>query len=324
MMVGCLLFEPASTHGTFALFLSALFVLAAGLPRPGGRQPADLHAGSAGDGQQPTHFRQASIRSARHCSPMWGLPSFWDPLQRSIRGRSPAARSTSFERPRPGGGAHLSCACRRDRSAGSRGLAAPSRIGEPPVQRVSVLRSFDLLSRPRFALRRVVHFLYVGGEVAIGSVIVNYLMHRACWESAPSRRASMCRSIGEAPCRPIHRGVRIAHRPRGDGSRRRRDQRDRADRDFRRHHRAAIGLLAPPIGLFNLTVSPIHPCERRTRQADRRGFRTHLHAIVGGAVVPIFTGQAAAFGPEVGARGSGHLLRRHRAVRGWAHRQRRA
>ncbi len=31
MMAGCLLFEPASTHGAFALFLFALFVLAAGI-----------------------------------------------------------------------------------------------------------------------------------------------------------------------------------------------------------------------------------------------------------------------------------------------------
>jgi FHS family L-fucose permease-like MFS transporter len=40
----------------------------------------------------------------------------------------------------------------------------------------SVLASFDLLKRPRFGFGTACIFLYVGAEVAIGSLIVNYLM----------------------------------------------------------------------------------------------------------------------------------------------------
>ena len=39
-----------------------------------------------------------------------------------------------------------------------------------------ILRAFNLLIRPRFAFGTLCIFLYVGGEVAIGSLIVSYLM----------------------------------------------------------------------------------------------------------------------------------------------------
>ena len=40
----------------------------------------------------------------------------------------------------------------------------------------NILHAFDLLKQPRFALGALCIFLYVGAEVAIGSIIVNYLM----------------------------------------------------------------------------------------------------------------------------------------------------
>lgn len=42
----------------------------------------------------------------------------------------------------------------------------------------SVLRAFNLLERPRFGFGAACIFLYVGAEVAIGSLIVNYLVQR--------------------------------------------------------------------------------------------------------------------------------------------------
>ncbi len=51
MMVGCLLFIPASQTATYGLFLFALFVLASGGgDRAGGLEPADL---AARPGAQP-------------------------------------------------------------------------------------------------------------------------------------------------------------------------------------------------------------------------------------------------------------------------------
>jgi FHS family L-fucose permease-like MFS transporter len=49
-------------------------------------------------------------------------------------------------------------------------------LQEGPPEAVPILRSFELLTRPRFAFGALCIFLYVGGEVAIGSVIVSYLM----------------------------------------------------------------------------------------------------------------------------------------------------
>jgi FHS family L-fucose permease-like MFS transporter len=47
---------------------------------------------------------------------------------------------------------------------------------EAAVAPTPILRAFNLLTRPRFAFGTACIFLYVGGEVAIGSLIVNYLM----------------------------------------------------------------------------------------------------------------------------------------------------
>jgi FHS family L-fucose permease-like MFS transporter len=50
------------------------------------------------------------------------------------------------------------------------------RLVEVPPTHTPILRAFNLLARPRFAFGTLCIFLYVGGEVAIGSLIVNYLM----------------------------------------------------------------------------------------------------------------------------------------------------
>src|SRR3984885_3582004 len=47
---------------------------------------------------------------------------------------------------------------------------------ETPAPATPILRAFNLLTRPRFAFGTLCIFFYVGGEVAIGSLIVNYLM----------------------------------------------------------------------------------------------------------------------------------------------------
>jgi FHS family L-fucose permease-like MFS transporter len=50
------------------------------------------------------------------------------------------------------------------------------RLVEVPAAPTPILRAFNLLTRPRFAFGTLCIFLYVGGEVAIGSLIVSYLM----------------------------------------------------------------------------------------------------------------------------------------------------
>jgi MFS transporter, FHS family, L-fucose permease len=50
------------------------------------------------------------------------------------------------------------------------------RLVETASSDTPILRAFNLLARPRFAFGTLCIFLYVGGEVAIGSMIVSYLM----------------------------------------------------------------------------------------------------------------------------------------------------
>jgi FHS family L-fucose permease-like MFS transporter len=50
-----------------------------------------------------------------------------------------------------------------------------TKLVETPAPSTNMLAAFSLLKRPRFAFGALCIFLYVGGEVAIGSLIVNYL-----------------------------------------------------------------------------------------------------------------------------------------------------
>lgn len=58
--------------------------------------------------------------------------------------------------------------------------------------------TFDLLKRPRFAIGTACIFLYVGAEVAIGSLIVSYLTQANVLGERRLRRASSCPFIGVA------------------------------------------------------------------------------------------------------------------------------
>jgi FHS family L-fucose permease-like MFS transporter len=58
------------------------------------------------------------------------------------------------------------------------------RLVETAESSTPILRAFNLLARPRFAFGTLCIFLYVGGEVAIGSMIVSYLMQPSTWGAA--------------------------------------------------------------------------------------------------------------------------------------------
>jgi FHS family L-fucose permease-like MFS transporter len=51
-----------------------------------------------------------------------------------------------------------------------------NRLTQRTTDASNILHAFDLLKQPRFGLGALCIFLYVGAEVAIGSLIVNYLM----------------------------------------------------------------------------------------------------------------------------------------------------
>ncbi len=178
MMAGCLLFEPASTHGAFALFLFALFVLAAGITTVQVvANPLISMLGAPATASSRLTFAQAFNSLGTTLFPYVGSAL--------ILGSFATIDPTTLS-----GGALDSFRVTETRVVVNTYLALAAAIAvlalcvwarrkalvETPAERVPVLRSFDLLTRPRFAFGALCIFLYVGAEVAIGSVIVNYLM----------------------------------------------------------------------------------------------------------------------------------------------------
>ncbi len=177
MTAGCLLFIPASTSGLFPGFLLALFVLASGVVLVQVvSNPLISMLGAPQSAHSRLTFAQAFNSLGTTVFPFFGA--------RLILG--------SFEDVEP---ANLDAAAQAAfRSAQTQvivhtyiGLAVAlvivaavvwlrrNRLPHVAVAGGGMLDSFDLLKRPRFAFGTLGIFLYVGGEVAIGSTLVSYL-----------------------------------------------------------------------------------------------------------------------------------------------------
>jgi FHS family L-fucose permease-like MFS transporter len=178
MTAGCLLFIPASSSGVFATFLVALFVLASGITIVQVvANPLISLLGAPATSHSRLTFAQAFNSLGTTVFPYVGAIL----ILGSLATVDPATLS----------GAALDAY----RSAETRvvvntyiGLAIAlsvvaalvwynrNKLVEATAPRVSMLRAFELLRQPRFAFGAACIFLYVGAEVAVGSVIVNYLM----------------------------------------------------------------------------------------------------------------------------------------------------
>lgn len=178
MTVGCMLFVPASSQGLFAFFLVALFVLACGITTVQVvANPLISMLGPAPTTSSRLTFAQAFNSLGTTIFPPVGSYLILSSLSKT----DPASLQ----------GAALD-AYRKTESVviGSTymGLAAAllilavlvwlwrKRLVETAPAPTPILRAFNLLARPRFAFGTLCIFLYVGGEVAIGSILVNYLM----------------------------------------------------------------------------------------------------------------------------------------------------
>ncbi|MGD0491432.1 MAG: sugar MFS transporter [Steroidobacteraceae bacterium] len=298
MTVGCLLFEPASTHGAFALFLIALFVLASGITTVQVvANPLISMLGPPSTASSRLTFAQAFNSLGTTLFPYVGSVLILGSLAAVDPATLAGAALDSFRVTETRVVVHTYL-----------GLAAAiallalwvwarrTALVEPPLERVAVRRSFDLLTRPRFGFGALCIFLYVGGEVAIGSVIVNYLMQGSVLGISAEQAgkhvpfywggAMVGRFIGAYLLRIIAPGKVLA----GAAS-------------------IVIGLIAISsqttgpisawsllaIGLFNSIMFPTIftlACEGLGKRAAE-GSGIICMAIVGGAVVPILTGKAA-------------------------------
>jgi FHS family L-fucose permease-like MFS transporter len=178
MTAGCLLFIPASASATFGVFLFALFVLASGITVVQVvSNPLISLLGPPRTAHSRLTFAQAFNSLGTTIFPYVGSIV--------ILGSLATVDASTLS------GASLDAYRAAETQVVVKtylGLAIAllivaavvwtrrNRLKTQHDQSGSIFHAFDLLKRPRFGIGALCIFLYVGAEVAIGSLIVSYLM----------------------------------------------------------------------------------------------------------------------------------------------------
>ncbi len=178
MMVGCLLFIPASQNATYALFLFALFVLASGVVIVQVvANPLISLLGKPKTAHSRLTFAQAFNSLGTTVFPIVGsiliLGSLATMSADQLTGAELDAYRTAETQAIVNG--YLGIAAALAVVAGAVWLFRNRLQGERHEASAG-LAGVDLLKRPRFGYGALCIFLYVGAEVSIGSLVVNYLM----------------------------------------------------------------------------------------------------------------------------------------------------
>lgn len=181
MMVGCLLFIPASRAAAYPLFLLALFVLASGvvivqvvtnplisLLGPSRTAHSRLTFAQAFNSLGTVIFPKVGAALILGSLAAVSASELSGPLLDAYRSRETQVVVNTY----------LGLAAALAVVAGMVWLNRNRLKGESHGEG-SVLRSFDLLRRTRFGFGALCIFLYVGAEVAIGSLIVSYVEQRS-------------------------------------------------------------------------------------------------------------------------------------------------
>jgi MFS transporter, FHS family, L-fucose permease len=178
MMVGCLLFIPASQTATYSVFLFALFVLASGVVIVQVvSNPLISLLGRPETAHSRLTFAQAFNSLGTTIFPIVGsiliLGSLASVNADQLSGAALDAYRTAESEAIWHGYLGLAIAI---------ALVAAvvwsfrNRLKGEQHEQSSIVGGFQLLKRPRFSYGAACIFLYVGAEVAIGSLIVSYLM----------------------------------------------------------------------------------------------------------------------------------------------------
>ncbi len=178
MMTGCLLFIPASQSAMYGVFLLALFVLASGVTIVQVvANPLISLLGPVRTSHSRLTFAQAFNSLGTTVFPYFGsiliLGSLATVDAAELSGA--ALRAYRQEETRAIVNGYLGLAAALTLVAGVV-WAFRNRLQGERHDDGSALGGFDLLRRPRFGYGAACIFLYVGAEVAIGSLIVSYLM----------------------------------------------------------------------------------------------------------------------------------------------------
>ncbi|NJC42118.1 FHS family L-fucose permease-like MFS transporter [Brevundimonas alba] len=178
MMGGCLLFLPAANTGQFPAFLAALFVLASGVTIVQVvANPLISMLGEAKSASSRLTFAQAFNSLGTTVFPyvgaivILGTLATVDPS--TLTG--PALTAYRAQETQVITWAYLAIAAAIFVVAAVVWMNR-RRLTEDHGPAVNVAQAFALLKRPRFAFGSLGIFVYVGAEVAVASIMVNYLM----------------------------------------------------------------------------------------------------------------------------------------------------
>ena len=177
MMAGCLLFIPASRTATYGLFLFALFVLASGVVVVQVvANPLISLLGKAKTVHSRLTFAQAFNSLGTTVFPIVGSALILGGLAGVSASDFTGAELEAYRTAETQAivNTYIGLAIALLVIAGAVFLFR-NRLPNEQHERSSPLAGFALLSRTRFGFGALCIFLYVGAEVAIGSLIVNYL-----------------------------------------------------------------------------------------------------------------------------------------------------
>jgi FHS family L-fucose permease-like MFS transporter len=298
MMAGCLLFIPASSSATFGIFLLALFVLASGVTIVQVvANPLISLLGPVRTTHSRLTFAQAFNSLGTTIFPYFGSIVILGGLAAISADQLSGAALDAYRvaETKVVVRAYLGLAAALAIVAGVVWLNRHRLKGERH-DGGSILQSFDLLRRTRFGFGALCIFLYVGAEVAIGSLIVNYLSEanvmgldeRSAGKLIPLYwgGALVGRFIGSALLRMVSPGKLLAFNAAGAIA---------LILLSANSSGAVAGYSLLAIGLMNSIMFPAIfslACEGLgARAADGSG--VICVAIVGGAVIPPLTGHLA-------------------------------
>lgn len=298
MMIGCLLFIPASQTATYGVFLFALFVLASGVVIVQVvANPLISLLGKPQTAHSRLTFAQGFNSLGTTIFPVFGsiliLGSLASVSADQLSGAQLDAYRTAESQAIVTG--YLGIAIALAVVAAVVWLMRNALKGEKHEASAG-LAGLDLLGRPRFAYGALSIFLYVGAEVAIGSLVVSYLMQPQVMGLAEQDAGKLIgiywggamigRFIGSAIMRIISPTTVLVGVSIGAISL-------IALSSATTGHVSGYSLLA--IGLMNAVMFPTIfslACENLgSRAADGSGIINV--AIFGGAVIPLLTGMIA-------------------------------
>jgi FHS family L-fucose permease-like MFS transporter len=183
MTAGCLLFIPASSSGLFGAFLIAVFVLGIGITIVQVvSNPLISMLGRAQTVHSRLTFAQAFNSVGTTIFPYVGSILILGSLSQVDPTKLSGAALTLFR-------THETQVIVRTYIGLATALIiiaalvwlARKKLVEPPSEAPTLKHYMSLLRLPRFSYGALCIFFYVGAEVSIGSLIVNYLMQSSVW-----------------------------------------------------------------------------------------------------------------------------------------------